>query len=207
MALWEYTLTGFSTFFEQRRVAFAKPLQADRVCSTCGRVPSITVVLPCSHVVCTDCRIKVVLGERCPFDRMAFNASEPDRHHFQQSELQDRRVFCTVGGRKCPNFSGRMSDLMEHMLRCRSIDVNCGKCRRPVPSELVVEHYRSCGEEDPRRTVPVERDAEELEDVDSDRQQWTLADACDDDDDVVHEGQGLFGWLASTLLWRWSGRR
>ncbi|KAL3226841.1 hypothetical protein MRX96_024668 [Rhipicephalus microplus] len=52
MAYSEYTLTGFSPFLEQLRIAFAEPLPADYVCSTCGRVSADNAVLPCGHIVC-----------------------------------------------------------------------------------------------------------------------------------------------------------
>ncbi|KAH6922109.1 hypothetical protein HPB50_009521 [Hyalomma asiaticum] len=49
MSSWEYTLTGFGDFYEQRRIAFTEPMPVSRVCNMCGRVPSSSIMLPCGH--------------------------------------------------------------------------------------------------------------------------------------------------------------
>ncbi|KAH8030823.1 hypothetical protein HPB51_011867 [Rhipicephalus microplus] len=119
MAYSEYTLTGFSPFLEQLRIAFAEPLPADYVCSTCGRVSADNAVLPCGHIVC---------GRRCPsmrgqsqcfLDGTPFKACELVHLRVPLSGLERRRVFCNVGGTKCPNFDGELSDLIGHMANCR----------------------------------------------------------------------------------------
>ncbi|KAL3201181.1 hypothetical protein MRX96_053535 [Rhipicephalus microplus] len=42
------------------------------------------------------------------------------------------------------NFSGKLSELKLHLVSCRSGDIHCAKCNRPVAREAVAEHYRKC---------------------------------------------------------------
>ncbi|KAH7976078.1 hypothetical protein HPB52_008619 [Rhipicephalus sanguineus] len=145
MAFWEYTLTGFGEFFEQRRVTFAEPMPADRVCSICGRIPSNAAVLPCAHVSCLECRVEVCDAKRCPLDETAVTEEELVPSRTDSCYLEKRRIVCVVGGRKCPsNFSGKLSELIAHLPICRGGDVHCTKCYRPVAREVIVEHYRQC---------------------------------------------------------------
>ncbi|KAL1470263.1 hypothetical protein MTO96_024432 [Rhipicephalus appendiculatus] len=144
MEYWQYTLTGFSDFLEQRRIAFAEPLPACRICSICGRLPSSTAMLPCGHVSCEQCRGEFFEGMECPFDGRAFTQGQVVWLCFQLSDLDNLRVFCLVGGNKCPTFAGKLSELRDHMRHCRSVGGQCAKCHRLVPSALAVDHYKRC---------------------------------------------------------------
>ncbi|KAH7976080.1 hypothetical protein HPB52_008621 [Rhipicephalus sanguineus] len=204
MAFWEYTLTGFDDFLEQRRLAFAEPMPASRVCGICGRVPSSTVLLPCGHVSCEQCQQREVFeGMECPFDGNAFDEGQLVRITFQPSDLENRLVFCIVGGRKCPSFAGKLSELRDHMRHCRSIDVTCAKCERPVASEVAVDHYRNCCEEASACLsackVPLDRAVEEISGVKEGLEiarQWVLGER-GGDDDLVNGANGLVEKLVS----------
>ncbi|KAL3220561.1 hypothetical protein MRX96_050365 [Rhipicephalus microplus] len=39
------------------------------------------------------------------------------------------------------------------MRQCRSVDVECEKCRIAIPSEAAVEHYTQCYTESDRRSL------------------------------------------------------
>ncbi|XP_049513036.1 uncharacterized protein LOC125940651 isoform X2 [Dermacentor silvarum] len=144
MAFWEYTLTGFNDFLEQRRVAFAEPMPASRVCSICGRVPSSTVLLPCGHVLCDECRGEVFEGMECPYDGRAFTKAQLVRLRFELSDLEQLPVVCVVGGKKCAAFVGKLCELKDHLRHCRSGEVMCAKCQRSVARDVAVDHYRQC---------------------------------------------------------------
>ncbi|KAH7973408.1 hypothetical protein HPB49_000723 [Dermacentor silvarum] len=144
MAFWKYTLAGFNDFLEQRRVAFTEPMPASRVCSICGRVPSSTVLLPCGHVLCEECRSEVFEGMECPYDGTAFTEGQLVRLRFELSDLEQLPVVCVVGGKKCATFAGKLCDLKDHVRHCRSWEVKCAKCQRSVARDVAVDHYRQC---------------------------------------------------------------
>ncbi|KAH7975169.1 hypothetical protein HPB49_024708 [Dermacentor silvarum] len=144
MAFWEYTLTGFNDFLDQRRVAFTEPMPSSRVCSICSRLPSSALLLPCGHVLCEECQGEVVERMKCPFDERTFTKVGLVRLRFEMSEFEKLRVECIVGGRKCAKFAGKLSELRDHMRHCRSFDVKCAKCHRSVACDVAVDHYRQC---------------------------------------------------------------
>ncbi|KAL3175801.1 hypothetical protein MRX96_000987 [Rhipicephalus microplus] len=144
MACWEYTLTGFGDFLEQRRLAFTEPMPPSRVCSMCGRVPSGTALLPCGHVLCGECQGEVLDRMECPFEGKAFTEGQLVRLRFELSDVEQLPVVCIIGGRQCATFSGKLFELKDHMRQCRSVDVQCVKCHRSIASEVAVKHYRQC---------------------------------------------------------------
>ncbi|KAL3207985.1 hypothetical protein MRX96_039352 [Rhipicephalus microplus] len=204
MSTWEYTLTGFDDFLEQRRVAFTQPMPRSRVCSICGRVPSGTALLPCGHVFCGECQGEVIDHLECPFDRMPFEEDQLVRLRFELSHLEQLSVVCTVGGRKCGTFSGKLSELRDHMRLCRSVDVECEKCRIAIPSEAAVEHYTQCYTESDRRrlsnNVRVQMFVEEVRRVKEYLQafrQQSLGEHDARHDNLVNGANGLVEKLAS----------
>ncbi|KAH7950712.1 hypothetical protein HPB51_028255 [Rhipicephalus microplus] len=147
MAFWTYPLTGFGDFFEQRRVAFAEPMPADRVCSICGRIPFNAVHLPCAHISCLRCKVEVCNATQCPLDGTAVTEKKLIPFETDACYLERRRVVCVVDGRMCSsNFAGKLSELKLHLASCRSSDMHCSKCNRPVPREAAAEHHRKCRE-------------------------------------------------------------
>ncbi|KAH7976084.1 hypothetical protein HPB52_008625 [Rhipicephalus sanguineus] len=200
MAFWEYTLAGFSDFLEQRHIAFEVPMPASRVCSVCGRVPSSTVMLPCGHVSCEMCRGKFFEGSRCPFDGRAFMEGELVRLRVQLSDLESRRVFCLMGGNKCPTFSGKLSELRDHMRHCRNIGGQCAKCHRLVPNALAVDHSKQCrdGARPLVYDMPLQTAVQEIrrmkEDIEGLRQQ--ALDAHDEGHDLANRANGLLERLS-----------
>ncbi|KAH7950713.1 hypothetical protein HPB51_028256 [Rhipicephalus microplus] len=204
MSTWEYTLTGFDDFLEQRRVAFTQPMPRSRVCSICGRVPSGTALLPCGHVFCGECQGEMIDHSECPFDRMPFEEDQLVRLRFELSHLEQLSVVCTVGGKKCGTFSGKLSELKDHMRQCRSVDVECEKCRIAIPSDAAVEHYTQCYTESDRRrlsnNVRVQVFVEEVRRVKEDLQafrQLSLGEHDAPHDNLVNGANRLMEKLAS----------
>ncbi|KAH6921531.1 hypothetical protein HPB50_002111 [Hyalomma asiaticum] len=203
MAFWEYTLTGFGEFLEQRRVAFAEPLPDDLVCRTCGRLPSEALLLPCGHLSCLQCIGEVCEAKRCPFDGEAVTEDELVSVQTDEYCLEEWRVVCVVGGRRCPSFVGRLSQLRDHLYHCRSSDVYCAKCYRPVAREAAVEHYRQCCDlnttshsvSDESREKAVQELRGIKEDLEKLRQ-LALGER-DGDDELVNGANGLVERLAT----------
>lgn len=145
-------LTGFGDFLERRRVIFAEPLPSTRVCGVCGTVPSQSLLLPCGHILCPLCMDQIAKETvTCPLDNKAFTETDLTSVTFQQSCLEQLRIFCVAGGQKC-SFSGTVSELKEHLVRCCSDQVTCAKCQRSVVRSFAVQHCRQCTAE----TVPME---------------------------------------------------
>ncbi|XP_072140633.1 uncharacterized protein [Dermacentor andersoni] len=203
MASWEYTLTGFNDFLDQRRIAFTEPVPPSRVCSICSRLPSSSELLPCGHVLCEECQGQVFERMECPFDGTAFSKGKLLRLRFELCDLEKLRVHCIVGGTKCANFYGKLSELREHLRHCRSFDVKCAKCHRSVVCEAAVDHYRQCSDGNASlqsacntlvgtAVEDVRSIKEELESL----RQRTLGER-DGGDDLVSGANGLVERLAS----------
>ncbi|KAH7981058.1 hypothetical protein HPB49_021214 [Dermacentor silvarum] len=139
-----YTLTGFGGFLEQRRITFTEPLAAVRVCSICGLVPSSTQLLPCCHVVCDGpCGRQVKAAGSCPLDGRHVTTSSVVPFKFEQSELEQLLVRCLNGAANC-TFTGKLSDLGEHLLACECDSVECSKCGGRVRRNEAASHSRTC---------------------------------------------------------------
>ncbi|KAH7984051.1 hypothetical protein HPB52_016542 [Rhipicephalus sanguineus] len=154
---WTYTLTGFGDFLELRRVSFAEPMAATRVCGVCGLLPSRVQVLPCEHVVCDLCYSHIGSSERCPVDgkKLEF-PTEVHTITFKLSELEQSRVFCAAASGGC-GFAGKLCELKNHLTLCGGGEVRCGKCRRPIVRGLAGHHVRACpGETVEQRKAAVE---------------------------------------------------
>ncbi|KAH7975164.1 hypothetical protein HPB49_024703 [Dermacentor silvarum] len=203
MAFWEYTLTGFGDFLEQRSIAFTEPMSATRVCSTCGRVPSSSVLLACGHVLCEDCRCEVLGVMVCPFDGKASTEGQLVRHRFELSDLETLGVVCMVGGRKCATFAGKLCELRDHLRHCGGGDVKCAKCHQSIARDAAVDHYRQCCDGNaPRHSVidvRVQRAVQEFrgfkEDLESLQQR--ASKEFESDDEFLLDTNGLVERLAS----------
>ncbi|KAH7977333.1 hypothetical protein HPB49_000699 [Dermacentor silvarum] len=151
---WVYTLTGFDDFFELRRVSFAEPMPASRICSLCGRLPSLTLIIPCGHVLCELCLAQIPKSQGCPFDGEKFSLADVRSSRFKRSELEQCRVFCCAegSGYEC-GFTGQLSQLRNHLSQCGSGMAKCSKCLRPVVRRgLSFHHCLQCsGDSVPRK--------------------------------------------------------
>lgn len=140
---WSYTLTGFGEFLEMRRVSFAEPMPAARLCGVCVQLPCRTVQLPCGHVFCESCKAQIAPEDCCPFDGEKFADSDVRSMTNQLSDLEEHRIVCGADSRVC-GFSGKLSELRDHLPRCGGGETKCRKCQRPVLRSRAVGHYRSC---------------------------------------------------------------
>ncbi|KAL1484513.1 hypothetical protein MTO96_050018 [Rhipicephalus appendiculatus] len=107
---WKYTLTGFGEFLEMRGVAFAEPMPATRLCG-----------VPRGKDRC------------CPFDGKKFADSDVHPMSIERGELEQRRIVCAAGslaGSQVCGFSGKLSELADHLTRCGS----AGDQVRKVPA-------------------------------------------------------------------------
>ncbi|KAH7974047.1 hypothetical protein HPB49_008877 [Dermacentor silvarum] len=202
MAFWEYTLTGFNDFLDQRLVAFTEPMPASRVCSFCGRVPSSSVLLPCGHVLCEECQGEIIKQAECPFDGRHFTEGELVRLGFELCDLEQLRVLCTVAGMVCTTFSGKVSELRDHLRHCRSGHMKCAKCHQVVARDVAVNHYRQCCDVNTLRHseshVSVQRAVEEIRGIKEDVESLRQLALCerDGDDNLVNGANGLAERLA-----------
>ncbi|KAL3210232.1 hypothetical protein MRX96_052223 [Rhipicephalus microplus] len=203
MAFWTYALTGFGDFFEQRRVSFTQPIPVDRVCGICCRIPSNAVLLPCAHVSCLKCKVKVCNAKQCPLDGTAITEEELISFETDPCYLEMRCVVCVVDGRKCSsNFCGKLSELKRHLATCRGGDMPCAEGYRPVANEAAAQHHRKCDETnstlhsatDARVRKAVEEIRGIKEDLESLRQ---LINERDSEDELVNGVNALVERLAN----------
>ncbi|KAH6922847.1 hypothetical protein HPB50_019849 [Hyalomma asiaticum] len=161
---WKYTLTGFGEFLEMRKVSFAEPMPATRLCGVCGLLPCRIFQLPCGHVFCDSCKAQLPRGKDCccPFDGKKFDDSDVHSATMERSDLEQRRIVCSVGSQVC-GFSGALSQLADHLTRCGSGKARCGKCQQPVIRNIAVDHYQRCT--GPSRATNADPDATGIGDV------------------------------------------
>ncbi|XP_075526391.1 uncharacterized protein LOC142558119 [Dermacentor variabilis] len=139
-----YTLSGFGSFLERRRVTFVEPLPAFRVCSICGVVTSSTRLLPCCHVVCDGpCGRQVHAAGSCPLDGRTVTTSSIVPFKFEQSELEQLLVRCLNCADNC-TFAGKLSELGDHLCACECDAVECPKCGERVCRNEAASHCNTC---------------------------------------------------------------
>lgn len=69
----EYVISGFSDLLNWRSVRFEESLPAVRLCSVCGVLPKLVILLPCGHTLCGFCSQGSIANDRiCPLDRKGF---------------------------------------------------------------------------------------------------------------------------------------
>ncbi|KAL3175807.1 hypothetical protein MRX96_000993 [Rhipicephalus microplus] len=166
MASWEYTLTSFGDFIEQRCLAFTEPMLLSRVCSVCGQVPTGIALFLFGHVLYSECQGKLFHRMKCPFDGRAFTEGQLVRLRSNLTDLEKLRFVYMVGSRRCATFCGKLCLLRYHMRQCRSVRVQCAKCHKCIASEAAVEYYEQCHTESAPRhmssDVRVQKAVEEV---------------------------------------------
>ncbi|KAH6921527.1 hypothetical protein HPB50_002107 [Hyalomma asiaticum] len=108
---WEYTLTGFGEFLEQRSVAFSSEMPEGRICSMCDLVSPVSSVLPCGHILCEFCKGRA--GRECPMDGKGFAAKGLKRLELTMSELDHMTVVCVRKNGQTCSFTGKISRASE----------------------------------------------------------------------------------------------
>ncbi|XP_075527351.1 uncharacterized protein LOC142559667 [Dermacentor variabilis] len=148
----QYILTGFGDFFERQRIAFVDPLPRNHVCCACGFVSSLSVRLPCSHVLCRLCKSQIASdGVRCPVEGMQFKEDDIASQTVELPDLEHLRVFCINGGgsgQRC-NFVGKLLELPAHVYECGNDEVKCENCDSAVTQNAAVDHPRQCSADMP----------------------------------------------------------
>ncbi|XP_075527062.1 uncharacterized protein LOC142559332 [Dermacentor variabilis] len=140
----QYVLTGFGDFFERRRIAFVYPLPQSHVCCACGFLPSLSVRLPCGHVLCRLCKSQTASGgARCPVEGVKFEEARAVSRTVEMSDVEQLRVFCLNGDQRCA-FVGQLAELPGHVRECRYDEVRCDNCDGAVARSAAVDHRRQC---------------------------------------------------------------
>lgn len=140
---YEYTLTGFGDFLEQRSINFVEPLPSVRVCSACGAVPPATSMLPCCHAFCERCKSQMTGAIECPLDGQECTEASVVLLNFSLSELVQRRIRCPNSSHGC-EFPGKLDELKQHLLKCSGKVVTCAICSQRFPRPDAMNHYREC---------------------------------------------------------------
>ncbi|XP_077523028.1 TNF receptor-associated factor 6-like [Amblyomma americanum] len=141
-----YTLVGFSTELDWRRLDFLKPLPQNMVCSTCGLVRPNTALLPCAHTLCETCYQQRAEGgpHICPLDGYQCQEEDLDWRELRVEELLRRKVKCWNEGNGC-DFVAAVSRIALHFQgNCRCHYVLCPKCSGAVLWRNVVQHVKGC---------------------------------------------------------------
>nr|XP_050023948.1 uncharacterized protein LOC126518142 [Dermacentor andersoni] len=148
----QYVLTGFGDFFERQRIAFVDALPRNHVCCACGFVSSLSVRLPCNHVLCRLCKSQIASdGARCPVEGTQFKEDDVASQNIELPDLEHLRVFCINGGgsgQRC-NFVGKLSELPAHVYECCYEEVKCENCDGAVTQNAAVDHRRQCSADVP----------------------------------------------------------
>ncbi|XP_070382476.1 uncharacterized protein [Dermacentor albipictus] len=136
----QYVLTGFGDFFERRRISFVDPLPRSHVCCACGFLPSLSLRLPCGHVLCRLCKSQTA---RCPVEGVKFQEAGVASRTVEMSDLETLRVFCLNGDKRC-GFVGKLAELPGHVRECAHDEVRCDNCDGAVARNAAVDHRRQC---------------------------------------------------------------
>ncbi|KAH7970539.1 hypothetical protein HPB49_009939 [Dermacentor silvarum] len=140
----QYVLTGFGDFLERRRISFVDPLPRSHVCCACGFVSSLSVRLPCGHVLCRPCKRHIASDAgTCPVEGVKFEEAGVASQTVKLSDLEQLRVYCINDGQRC-DFVGKLAELPSHVFGCGYDEVKCDKCDGAVTRSAAVDHRRQC---------------------------------------------------------------
>ncbi|KAK8767926.1 hypothetical protein V5799_005291 [Amblyomma americanum] len=137
-------LSGFGSIVDWRPLQFVEHLPGIRICGLCGVVARLTMLLPCSHILCQTCyRLVLDTNLSCPVDKRKVGEDEVQTLELKGDQLDDRRVLCLNAQRGC-SFMGKLVDFKEHIEKdCKYHEVFCPKCGMSVSQSKILEHCLS----------------------------------------------------------------
>ncbi|KAH6922687.1 hypothetical protein HPB50_017877 [Hyalomma asiaticum] len=122
-------------------------------CSVCHVIPSTTVMLPCSHLLCEQCLTGSVRqdGERvCPLDVEPFSEDECQMIKLPSKTKQNLKAHCWNEDDGC-QFVGTIEAVLLHYDReCAFHALQCPRCDGRILRQDIAEHYvAGCSENVP----------------------------------------------------------
>ncbi|XP_065279965.1 TNF receptor-associated factor 6-like [Dermacentor albipictus] len=133
-----------------RPTRFVDELMLTRyACCVCHVIPNTTVVLPCFHALCEDCRAGCVIehgGSLCPLDGKPFSGDECDSCHLSAKKKHNLKAHCWNEVHGC-DFVGTLETILRHFeAECAFHAFPCQRCGESVPNTKLAAHYiGGCG--------------------------------------------------------------
>nr|XP_037289871.1 uncharacterized protein LOC119184590 [Rhipicephalus microplus] len=128
-----------------RQTRFVDEVPSSRVCALCRMIPTRTVLLPCSHVLCQSCHAasSEACGGRCPMDQEQFEEDECVSYDLPTRKAIAFKVHCWNEAYGC-----EFEESLELMLRhyeneCTFHTVECLRCGEDVLHRELQTHYVS----------------------------------------------------------------
>ncbi|XP_050031408.3 uncharacterized protein [Dermacentor andersoni] len=113
-------------------------------CCVCQVIPSTTVLLPCSHALCEQCRAGSVDkdgGSVCPLDGEPFREDECQKLQLPERKKQKLKAHCWNEAHGC-DFVGPLAALLGHFeAECAFHTSPCQRCGENVPNAKLAAHY------------------------------------------------------------------
>ncbi|XP_075525170.1 uncharacterized protein LOC142557317 isoform X2 [Dermacentor variabilis] len=117
-------------------------LALHRVCDSV--IPSTTILLPCSHTLCDQCRAGSVDkdgGSVCPLDGEPIREDECQKLQLPQRKKQKLKAHCWNEVHGC-DFVGPLAALLGHFeAECAFHTSPCQRCGDNVPNAKLAAHY------------------------------------------------------------------
>nr|XP_054924692.1 uncharacterized protein LOC126527401 isoform X2 [Dermacentor andersoni] len=126
-----------------RPTRFVDEVPNSRVCGLCRMIPTRTVLLPCSHVLCQSCHAasSAAGAGLCPLDREPFEESECHGADFPARNANALQAYCWNEAHGC-EFTGTMEALLRHYeMECAFHTVDCLRCGQGVLHQDLSMHY------------------------------------------------------------------
>ncbi|KAH7974581.1 hypothetical protein HPB49_017153 [Dermacentor silvarum] len=113
-------------------------------CCVCHVIPSTTVLLPCSHALCEQCRAGSAVqdgGSVCPLDGEPFCEDECQKLQLPERKKQNLKAYCWNEAHGC-NFVGPLAAMLRHFeAECAFHTFPCQQCGESVPNSTGLEMY------------------------------------------------------------------
>uniref|UniRef100_A0A131YTX7 Dynein light chain n=1 Tax=Rhipicephalus appendiculatus TaxID=34631 RepID=A0A131YTX7_RHIAP len=112
-------------------------------CCVCHVIPSTTVLLPCSHVICELCMTGcIVLGSfLCPLDKETFFEGDCQKIQLPAKTKQNLKAHCWNEGDGC-EFVGTIEAVLLHFDRdCSFHSTRCSRCEQRILRTDIASHY------------------------------------------------------------------
>ncbi|XP_049275986.1 TNF receptor-associated factor 3 [Rhipicephalus sanguineus] len=126
-----------------RPTRFVDELPSSRVCGLCRMIPTRTVLLPCSHILCQSCHAASPQGgsRLCPLDQEPFEEAECTSYALPVSPANALKVYCWNEAHGC-EYEGAMEEMLQHFEKeCTFHVVECFQCGEAVLHRELATHY------------------------------------------------------------------